>query len=70
MTRTSFELEFEASNLQAAKAIAESRVATYLNVDSEEVPRLADMEFKVKTNSDGVDRTHVYVTNKRTISSH
>lgn len=69
MQRTSFELEFDASTLAAAKALAESKIAAYLGVDSEEVPSLADIEFKIKTNSDGIDKTYVYATVKRTISS-
>ena len=69
MQRISFELEFQASTIAAAKAIAESKIASYLGVAEEDVQKLAEMEFKIKTNSDGVDRTHAYVTIKRTISS-
>ena len=69
MQRISFELEFDASSLSAARAIAESKIASYLGVAEEDVPKMAEVEFKIKTNADGVDRTHAYVTIKRTISS-
>lgn len=69
MQRISFELEFDASNINAARSIAEAKIAAYLGVPEEDVKKMTEVEFKIKTNSDGVDRTHAYVTIKRTISS-
>lgn len=65
MQRTSFELEFESSTLSAAVAIAESKISAYLGVPMEDVSSIADIEIKLKTNSEGVDRTHVYASIKR-----
>lgn len=69
MQRVSFELEFTASTLAAAKAIAESKVAAYLGIEHEDVSKMTEIEFKIKTDSEGVEKTHAYVVIKRTVVS-
>jgi hypothetical protein len=46
--RTSFELEFEASDFYESQAIALNYAADYLKVDVTEVSERLSIEFKVK----------------------
>lgn len=47
--RASFELKFYANSLVEAKASAELLVAKFLDIDSEQLKTMVDLELKVKT---------------------
>jgi hypothetical protein len=56
--RTSFELEFEASDFYESQAIALNYVANYLKLDVTEVSEKLSVELKVK-NSESTDKFKV-----------
>jgi hypothetical protein len=56
--RTSFELEFEASDFYESQAIALNQAADFLKLDVTEVSEKLSIEFKVK-NSDTEDKFKV-----------
>ena len=47
--RASFELKLYANSLSEAKTAAEDLVSRFLNVDSEKLKTVVDLELKVKT---------------------
>ena len=56
--RTSFELEFESSDLYESQAIALNKAADFLKLDVTEISEKLSIEFKVK-NSDTEDKFKV-----------
>jgi hypothetical protein len=53
MTKTTFELEFEASTASSAISLAEEKISDFLGIPSETISSKVDMELKVKTAEDG-----------------
>jgi len=56
--RTTFELEFEASDLYESQAVALNQAADFLKIDVTEVSEKLSIEFKVK-NSETKDKFKV-----------
>lgn len=69
MTKTTFELVFEVSNISSVEILAQEKISDFLNISVEELSSYVDMEFKVKNGETSEFTVTVYANIKRSVNN-